>query len=209
MCGLTAALAPAGSDLLAPVRQMAGALDHRGPDDAGSWADPGAGVALGFRRLAILDLSAAGRQPMTSANRRWTIVFNGEIYNEAALRHRLVGLGHRFRGSSDTEVLVEALAEWGPEGCLPLLDGMFAIAAWDATARRLVLARDRFGEKPLFLAQAGPFFLVASEVSGVIPIMGERSTRFRWPATSGPDGCRPIGRSTSAQRPCPPGAGSK
>ncbi len=167
MCGLTALLGPAGPDLSAEAGSMAGALKHRGPDDAGTWADPAAGVALGFRRLAILDLTASGHQPMTSADGRWTVVFNGEIYNESALRRRLEGLGHRFRGTSDTEVLVEALAEWGPEGCLPLLDGMFALAAWDGTGRRLVLARDRFGEKPLFVARAGATVLVASEVSAL------------------------------------------
>ena len=146
---------------------MAGTLDHRGPDDAGRWVDAAAGVALGHRRLSIIDLSAAGHQPMTSACGRFVITYNGEIYNYRELRQILEPRGHRFRGHSDTEVLLAAIAEWGIEETLPRLHGMFAFAFWDRSARRLILARDRVGKKPLYYGWCGETFLFASELKAL------------------------------------------
>jgi asparagine synthase (glutamine-hydrolysing) len=146
---------------------MAARLRHRGPDDAGVWTDPAAGVALAHRRLAVLDPSPAGHQPMTSSCGRWVLTYNGEIYNHAELRDELSASGRGFRGHSDTEVLVEACAAWGVEATLRKLVGMFAFAVWDRAARTLTLARDRIGIKPLFWGRFGSLFLFASEIKGL------------------------------------------
>ena len=151
------------------VGRMADALRARGPDDAGTWTDAEAGIALGFRRLAILDLSAAGHQPMVSADGRFVLVFNGEVYNFAALRAELVSRGVVFRGGSDTEVVVEACAYWGFLPTLRRLNGMFAIALWDRAKRTLSLARDRLGIKPLYLARMGSTWLFASQPAAFVP----------------------------------------
>lgn len=151
------------------VGRMADALRARGPDDAGTWTDSDAGIALGFRRLAILDLSAAGHQPMVSADGRLVIVFNGEIYNFAELRAELVSRGVAFRGGSDTEVVLEACAYWGFLPTLRRLNGMFAIALWDRAKRTLSLARDRLGIKPLYLARMGSTWLFASQPGAFVP----------------------------------------
>jgi asparagine synthase (glutamine-hydrolysing) len=156
---------PAG--MAAMVDAMAGRLRHRGPDDAGRFVDPAAGVAFGHHRLAIIDLSAAGRQPMTSACGRFVITYNGEIYNFRELRQILAQRGHPFRGHSDTEVLLNAIAEWGIGEALPRLDGMFAFALWDRQTRRLTLARDRVGKKPLYYGWCGGAFLFASELKAL------------------------------------------
>jgi asparagine synthase (glutamine-hydrolysing) len=144
---------------------MADAILHRGPDDAGVWTDDEAGVALAFRRLAILDLSAAGHQPMVSHDGRHVLVFNGEIYNAEELRPRLGGVA--WRGHSDTEVLLEAIARWGIERTLAALDGMFAFALWDRQRHTLTLARDRLGEKPLYYGRCGDTFLFGSELKAL------------------------------------------
>ena len=152
MCGIAGLVDLDGGnavDAEATARAMAATLQARGPDDAGAWSD--GQVALGFRRLAIVDLSPLGHQPMASASRRYTIVFNGEIYNHGELRAELAAAGARFRGRSDTEVVLAAIEAWGFEATLPRLRGMFAIAVWDARERALSLARDRFGEKPLYV----------------------------------------------------------
>jgi asparagine synthase (glutamine-hydrolysing) len=146
---------------------MAAPLRHRGPDDAGVWTDPAAGVALAHRRLAVLDLSPAGHQPMTSSCGRYVLTYNGEIYNHAELRDELSASRRTFRGHSDTEVLVEACAAWGVEATLRKLIGMFAFAVWDRAARTLTLARDRLGLKPLFWGRFGELFLFASEIKGL------------------------------------------
>lgn len=157
MCGCTGFLtgvSPSLAELESSVSGMAETLWHRGPDDAGIWVDGDAGVALGHRRLSILDLSPAGHQPMHSACQRYVLTFNGEIYNHQQLRTALekekTGGRHHWRGHSDTETLLVAFAFWGIEATLKRCVGMFAIALWDRQSRTLTLARDRFGEKPLY-----------------------------------------------------------
>ena len=155
MCGLVGWLAPPGGDrdeLDAVVGRMADALIHRGPDDSGRWSDAAAGIGVGFRRLAVLDLSTTGRQPMVSADGRYVCVFNGEIYNYRDLRQDLERRGSLFRGTSDTEVIVEAVAAFGAAAAVGKLWGMFALGIWDRAERSLVLARDRLGKKPLYVA---------------------------------------------------------
>jgi asparagine synthase (glutamine-hydrolysing) len=146
---------------------MAEPMRDRGPDDAGVWTDPAAGVALAHRRLAVVDLSPAGRQPMTSSCGRLVLTYNGELYNHSGLRDELCAAGRTFRGHSDTEVLVEACAEWGVEVALRKLWGMFAFALWDRSTRTLTLARDRLGKKPLFWGQFDDLFLFASELKAL------------------------------------------
>ena len=157
MCGLNGVWRTGGGAedaLRRDVRAMAAALAHRGPDDAGDFVDAPAGVALGFRRLAIVDLSPAGHQPMRSADGRLVVVFNGEIYNHRDLRACLEREGVAFRGGSDTEVIVERMARHGVRETLPELWGMFAIAVWDTRERVLWLIRDRLGKKPLYYGRA-------------------------------------------------------
>src|SRR5919199_3192703 len=175
MCGI------AGLISVNPGRRVGAMLKsvgHRGRDDEGVWTsdvidDEGRRVCLGHRRLAIIDTSSAGHQPMLSADGRFVVTFNGEIYNYRELRRRLESLGHEFRTDTDTEVLLEAFAEWGAD-CLTLLNGMFAFAVWDVRERRLTLARDRLGIKPLFYAApegdggAGRPFVFASEAKAVL-----------------------------------------
>jgi asparagine synthase (glutamine-hydrolysing) len=146
---------------------MASTLVHRGPDDEGSWADPRGEVAFGFRRLSILDLTPEGHQPMTSEDGRYTVAFNGEIYDFAALRAELGAHGHRFRGRSDTEVLLAAVVQWGLAAALPRLWGMFAFALWDASERALHLVRDRLGKKPLYFGWQGRTLLFGSELKAL------------------------------------------
>lgn len=143
---------------------MARALQHRGPDDGGTWVDDCAGIALGFRRLAILDTSTRGHQPMFSADGRYVIVFNGEIYNFRELRVRLESLGHEFCTGTDTEVILATAVQWGAGNAPNYLQGMFAYALWDREERVLHLARDRVGIKPLYYGWAGKTFLFGSEL---------------------------------------------
>jgi asparagine synthase (glutamine-hydrolysing) len=168
MCGIAGFLAPdrrlAETELSSIARGMADTLRHRGPDSSGIWSDPEAGVALGHRRLSIIDLSPEGHQPMASASGRFVISFNGEIYNFPVLRRELEGLGIAFRGHSDTEVLLAAIDAWGLDGALPKLAGMFAFALWDRRSRTLHLVRDRLGKKPLYFGWAGRDLVFASEL---------------------------------------------
>lgn len=168
MCGIVGFLDPrqrwSPQDGQRIAAGMAAELVHRGPDDAGVHAEAEGDLAFGFRRLAIVDLTEAGHQPMVSASGRSVIVFNGEIYNADDLRRDLAARGIRFRGHSDTEVLLEACEAWGIEATLPRLIGMFAFAVFDRTTRRLGLARDRFGKKPLYLAKHGGAVLFGSEL---------------------------------------------
>ena len=168
MCGIAGFLDPrrrwCPQDGQRIAASMAAEMVHRGPDDAGAHAEPESDLAFGFRRLAIVDLTEAGHQPMVSASGRSVIVYNGEIYNADDLRRDLAARGIRFRGHSDTEVLLEACEAWGIDATLPRLIGMFAFAVFDRTTRRLSLARDRFGKKPLYLAQHGGAVLFGSEL---------------------------------------------
>ena len=149
------------------MRCMADTLTHRGPDDADAWVDPTTGLALGFRRLAILDLTEDGRQPMHSESGRYVIAFNGEVYNFAELRQQLEPLGHHFRGHSDTEVLLAAIEEWGLEVAVKRFVGMFAFALWDQQEHRLSLVRDPLGIKPLYYGWMGQTFLCGSELKAL------------------------------------------
>jgi asparagine synthase (glutamine-hydrolysing) len=162
---------PAELQLL--VNQMADTISHRGPDDSGTWVDPQAGLALGFRRLSIIDLSSAGHQPMASSGGRFVISFNGEIYNHQDLRSELhsAGAAQAWQGQSDTETLLAGFEHWGVEATLRKTVGMFAIALWDLQERKLHLARDRFGEKPLYYGWTGNgacrAFLFGSELKAL------------------------------------------
>lgn len=170
MCGIAGFVASrnVGVSLTTQARAMTACLAHRGPDDDGIWTDETAGLALGHRRLAIIDLSPAGHQPMTSACGRYITVFNGEIYNYRLLRAEIdAQTPVIWRGHSDTEVVLQAISRWGLEATLPKLNGMFAIAVWDRQERRLHLARDRFGEKPLYYAKAGNTVLFGSELKAL------------------------------------------
>jgi asparagine synthase (glutamine-hydrolysing) len=168
VCGLAgfhdAARRFGAPELHTTASRMTEALRHRGPDSSGTWVDPEAGLALGHRRLAIIDLSAEGHQPMVSAGGQLIIVFNGEIYNFQALKRELVGLGRRFRGNSDTEVLLTAVEQWGLDQALARVVGMYAFALWDRSSRILHLVRDRLGKKPLYFGWVGRNFLFASEL---------------------------------------------
>ncbi|HVJ55256.1 MAG TPA: asparagine synthase (glutamine-hydrolyzing) [Aliidongia sp.] len=173
MCGLTGFLdlarATGTEELRSLVDRMALTIEHRGPDDAESWVDAEAGVALGFRRLAIVDLTPAGRQPMVSSSGRYVIIFNGEVYNAEDLRPELAALGIGFRGHSDTEIILEACAAWGVEKTVQRLIGMFAIALWDRQERRLTLIRDRMGIKPLYYGTMGRTFFFGSQPKSFRP----------------------------------------
>jgi asparagine synthase (glutamine-hydrolysing) len=146
---------------------MSDTLASRGPDSHGSWVESGSGVGFGHRRLAIIDLSPAGYQPMASSDDRLVITFNGEIYNFSEIRSELLARGQQFRGSSDTEVLVEACRLWGVRNVVPRLNGIFAFALWDRQSRILTLARDHIGIKPLYWAQFGDVLVFGSELKAI------------------------------------------
>jgi len=168
MCGIVGYWDRRGADKLT-VERMATRIQHRGPDDAGTWLDKESGLALGHRRLSIIDLSPAGHQPMVSPCGRFTLVYNGEIYNYQELRADLEEEGGHFdwRGHSDTEILLAGLRHWGVEGALKRVNGMFAFALWDSLERNLFLARDRMGEKPLYYGSSGGSFLFGSELKSL------------------------------------------
>jgi asparagine synthase (glutamine-hydrolysing) len=176
MCGIAGLVEPTSHQshdgLAAAARLMADALTHRGPDDSGTWADAEAGVALGHRRLSILDLTQAGHQPMTSASGRWVMTYNGEVYNHAALRQKLARRGYRFTGGSDTEVVLGGLDVWGLDATLRECNGMFALAAWDRRDRVVHLVRDRLGEKPLYFGWSSSGLLFGSELKALLAHRG-------------------------------------
>jgi asparagine synthase (glutamine-hydrolysing) len=163
MCGICGVYRPAGVEQ-GELRRMAAAIAHRGPDDEGYYSD--GPIGLGFRRLSIIDL-AHGQQPLANEDGSIWLIFNGEIYNHRALRRGLEERGHSFRTNADTEVIVHLYEEHG-ERCVELLSGMFAFALWDGKARRLMLARDRLGQKPLYYARQGETLLFASEVKALL-----------------------------------------
>jgi asparagine synthase (glutamine-hydrolysing) len=171
MCGITGFVDISRNNdqtsIQATIARMMEPIRHRGPDDSGHWMDAQSGIALGFRRLSILDLSPTGRQPMFSANGRYVIVFNGEVYNFNQLRTELASLGHSFRGHSDTEIVLAAICQWGIQGAVQRSNGMFAFALWDCQERCLTLVRDRLGIKPLYYGWAGSVFLFGSELKAV------------------------------------------
>jgi asparagine synthase (glutamine-hydrolysing) len=175
MCGFAGLLkaSPDNSKRLRDnVRGMADVLAHRGPDDSGEWTEPNGHLALAFRRLAIVDLSPAGAQPMRSPSGRYTMVFNGEVYNFEALRRELGNNG--FRGHSDTEVVLYAFERWGVRPALERFVGMFALALWDAGEQRLTLARDRMGIKPLYVGRIPGGVAFASELRAIEAAPGFR-----------------------------------
>jgi asparagine synthase (glutamine-hydrolysing) len=177
MCGFVGFIGGGQSHLAlgdeAMLRRMADTIANRGPDDAGYWSDPAQRIGLGHRRLAIVDLSPAGHQPMASASQRFMLAFNGEIYNHLVLREVLEGTGKapQWRGHSDTETLLACIDAWGIEGTLARAIGMFSIAVWDRETRQLTLGRDRLGEKPLYYGWQGQgdeaVFLFGSELKAL------------------------------------------
>jgi asparagine synthase (glutamine-hydrolysing) len=171
MCGLTGFITGSqqrSSDEMAEaIQRMTATLHHRGPDDQGIWIDPQFDLALGHRRLAILDLSAEGHQPMRSADGRYVVVFNGEIYNFRALKQELIQLGYSFRGQSDTEVMLASFCQWGIYQAVQRFNGMFAFALWDRQEQQLHLGRDRLGEKPLYYGWMGQTLLFGSELKAL------------------------------------------
>ncbi|HET9362559.1 MAG TPA: asparagine synthase (glutamine-hydrolyzing), partial [Vicinamibacterales bacterium] len=171
MCGLAGILSTAGfsrDELLEHASAMIAPIVHRGPDDSGAWVDEQAGIALGFRRLAIIDVSPQGHQPMVSPSGRFVIVFNGEIYNFKELRHDLEQGGCRFRGQSDTEVLLAACDRWGVQEAVRRSLGMFAFALWDVHRRELSLVRDRLGKKPLYVYREPGLVTFGSELKALV-----------------------------------------
>ena len=173
MCGIAGFVSFDGAgnadDLRATAARMAARLAHRGPDDDGTWVDAPVGVALGFRRLRIIDLTEAGAQPMTSASGRYVIVFNGEVYNFERLRYELesAAAAPSWRGHSDTEVMLACFEAWGVRAAVGRFIGMFAFALWDRQERALILARDRAGVKPLYVSGQGRRLLFASQLDAL------------------------------------------
>ena len=166
MCGITGYLNRDGAPAVAAIVQaMTDAVAHRGPDGEGVWTD--GPVGLGHRRLAIIDLSDAAAQPMLSADGNFALNYNGEVYNFRELRTELQARGHRFRSASDSEVVLQALIEWGP-AALDRFNGMFALAFWDKRTRKLLLARDRYGIKPLYYIWNGHTLAFGSEIKALL-----------------------------------------
>src|SRR5579864_4042900 len=168
MCGIAGLIDPSlvgdRRALESRASAMTDAIAYRGPDGSGVWSDPEAGAALSHRRLAIIDLTPTGAQPMVSADGRWVITYNGEIYNAAAIARTPELSGFAFRGTSDTEIVLESVAQRGLDRTLADMNGMFAIALWDRATRSLHLVRDRLGVKPLFYAHTLGGFYFASEL---------------------------------------------
>jgi len=168
MCGIAGIINLDGASVAPPILQrMTDAIAHRGPDGEGHWIE--GNVGLGHRRLAIIDLSPAGHQPMVSADHRYMLSYNGEVYNFRELRKELEAKGYWFRSKTDSEVVLNALAEWGPKA-LDRFNGMFALALWDRKERVMLLARDRYGIKPMYICQQGHFFAFGSEQKAILAI---------------------------------------
>lgn len=169
MCGI-AGVWRTGGDLVRTIEAMCKSMVHRGPDADGFWVDDVSGIALGHRRLSIVDLSETGHQPMSSSCKRFTITYNGELYNTAELREALVRKGFAFRGTSDTEVVVNAISAWGIEDAARKFNGIFAFGVWDRKERCLMLVRDRVGVKPLYWSRYNGHFAFASELRAIATI---------------------------------------
>ncbi len=173
MCGFVGFLdlrrSMAEAELKSVVAKMALQIESRGPDDSGEWADEAAGIALGHRRLSIIDLSPMGHQPMVSASGRNIIAYNGEVYNFADVRAELEGFGIAFRGHSDTEVLLEACELWGVKQAVSKFIGMFSFVIWNREDRALTLARDRMGIKPLYWGRIGDVIFFGSQPKAFAP----------------------------------------
>lgn len=167
MCGIVGVISFEPFKTRPPLAAMRDAMRHRGPDDAGEWWSVDGRVGLAHRRLSILDLSPLGHQPMLSDDEQLSIVFNGEIYNFAELKSELEAKGHRFRSHSDTEVILAAYRAWG-DACIARLRGMFALALYDVQQQRVLLARDRAGEKPFFYSHANGQLRFASELKALL-----------------------------------------
>src|SRR2546422_8890808 len=163
MCGITGIVGDFG---LSALESMTRTLAHRGPDGEGVVCPEGEGFGLGHRRLSIIDLSSAGAQPMADPTGRYWITYNGEVYNFPELRRELESKGRVFRSATDTEVVLAAYEQWGPE-CLNQLNGMFAFAIWDRASRSLFAARDRLGGKPLYRAETQAALVFASAVKAI------------------------------------------
>jgi asparagine synthase (glutamine-hydrolysing) len=165
MCGI-AGLIHLNGEPVSPVilKKMTDAISHRGPDGEGQWIE--GNVGIGHRRLAIIDLSPAGHQPMITSDHRYVLSYNGEIYNYREIRSELEALGYWFRSQTDSEVVLNALAHWGPDGLLKF-NGMFGLALWDRKEQTLLLARDRYGIKPLYYARQGQCFAFGSEQKAI------------------------------------------
>ena len=177
MCGIAGILhldgeAPSPSIL----RKMTDVIAHRGPDGEGKWVEENVGI--GHRRLAIIDLSEAGHQPMISPDHRYVLSYNGEVYNFQELRTELQADGYWFQSRTDSEVVLHAFAQWGPE-CVHRFNGMFAYVIWDRKEKMLHLARDRYGIKPLYYAQWGSTFLFGSEQKAILEHVSNASTLGR------------------------------
>jgi asparagine synthase (glutamine-hydrolysing) len=171
MCGITGFFNPTrqinATELKTMVVRMSETIRHRGPDDQGEWVDADQGIAFGFRRLAVLDLSPAGSQPMHSSDGRFVIIFNGEVYNYRELRDELQARGAAFRGTSDTEVLLAAFGAWGILGAVKRFNGMFAFAVWDRKEQTLHIVRDRLGIKPLYYGWQAGNLIFGSELKAL------------------------------------------
>ncbi len=178
MCGIVGVFSLDSSSQKDVIQRMADTLKHRGPDDAGVWSNKEFGISFGHRRLSVIDVSTEGRQPMTSSCGRYVIVFNGEIYNHISLRGSLDKLhkkdypesgkvGFKWKGHSDTEILLACISAWGIEKALQVISGMFAFALWDNHEHKLILARDRFGEKPLYYGWIQNSFVFGSELKAL------------------------------------------
>ena len=176
MCGIAGFFGAPGArsidEMRSITKRMTDAMVHRGPDDDGVWADSDTGIALGHRRLSILDLSPLGHQPMASADGRFVIAFNGEIYNFQDLRAELEKSGHSWRGHSDTEIMLAAFCEWGVHEATKRFNGMFAFAVWDKQDHVIHLGRDRLGEKPLYYGWIGDTLVFGSELKVLKPFPG-------------------------------------
>jgi asparagine synthase (glutamine-hydrolysing) len=174
MCGIVGIVdfSTASKSLEETIYLLLSTIEHRGPDGQGAWFDQRAGIALGHRRLSIIDLTATGKQPMVSPSGNLVITYNGEIYNFSSLKNELIPLGHRFVGTSDTEVILHAIEQWGLENALKKFSGMFAFCLWDQKNQVIHLARDRMGEKPLYFGKIGNTFIFASELKPIQKLLG-------------------------------------